>query len=82
MYGKNLLCYFFYKRILGVQFLPEGSTPQWEGGVVSALYVLQARVLFPCFFLGGRSGILLLMYARVHTCTCVCCIVFMQVCLP
>ena len=66
-----------------MQFLPEGSTPQWEGGVVLALYVLQARVLFTClFFLGTLRIFLLLMYARVHTCTCVCCIVFMQVRLP
>ena len=43
----------FLQENFGVQFLPEGSTPQWEGGVVSALYVLQARVLFTCiFFLG------------------------------
>ena len=80
---ENSALLFFLQENFGVQFLPEGSTPQWEGGVVSALYVLQARVLFTCiFFSGDAQEFLLLMYARVHTCTCVCCIVFMQVRLP
>ena len=52
--GKNsALLLFFSQENFGVQFLPAGSTPQWEGGVVSALYVLQIRV--QCcvhFFLG------------------------------
>ena len=74
---------FFYKGNLGVQFfLPAGGAPQWEGGEGTATYVLQAHVLFICIFFWGRSGILLLMYARVHTCACVCCVVSMQVCLP
>ena len=73
---------FFLQGNFGVQFLPAGSTPQWEGGVVAALYVLQIRVLFTCNFFWGRSGIIILMYARVHTCACVCCIVCMQVRLP
>ena len=43
---------------------------------MSALYVLQARVLITCnFFLGMLLDFFLLMYARVHTCACVCCIV-------
>ena len=73
----------FLQENFGVQFLPEGSAPQWEGGVVSALYVLQARVLITCnFFLGTLRNFFLLMYARVHTCACVCCIVSRQVRLP
>ena len=47
----------FLEENFGVQFLPEGSAPQWEGGVVSATYALQARVLFTCVFFWGRSGI-------------------------
>ena len=37
-----------------MQFLPEGCTPQWEGGVATAHYVQRARVLFFYFqfFLG------------------------------
>ena len=42
--GEILLCYFFTRGV-GVQFLPAGSTPQWEGGVVRAQHVLLARVL-------------------------------------
>ena len=73
----------FYQGILGCSFfLPAGGAPQSEGGEATATYVLQARVLFTCIFFWGRSGILLLMYARVHTCACVCCVVSMQVCLP
>ena len=41
---ENSALLFFCTRDIGVQFLPAGSTPQWEGGVVSALYVLQIRV--------------------------------------
>ena len=52
--GENsALLFFFLQENFGVQFLPAGSTPQWEGGLVSALYVLQIRV--QCcvhFFLG------------------------------
>ena len=71
----------FYKRILVCSFLHEGGTPQWEGGEVTARYVLQARVLVLAFFSRDAKEFLL-MYARVHTCACVCCIVFMQVRLP
>ena len=43
--GENsALLLFFSQENFGVQFLPAGSTPQLEGGVVSALYVLQIRV--------------------------------------
>ena len=43
--GENsALLYFSTQENFGVQFWPAGSTPQWEGGVVSALYVLQIRV--------------------------------------
>ena len=28
-----------------MQFLPEGSTPQWEGGAATAQYVQLARVM-------------------------------------
>ena len=80
--GKNSSLYFFLEENFGVQVLPQGSTPRWEGGEATATYVLQARVLFTCNFFWGRSGIFLLMYARVHTCACVCCIVCMQVRLP
>ena len=54
-----LCCFFFSQENFGVQFLPAGSTPQWEGGVVSALYVLQIRV--QCcvhFFSGDAQGLL------------------------
>ena len=81
--GENsALFFFFHKRILGCSFLFAGSTPQWEGGVVSALYVLQIRVQCCVHFFWGRSGIIIRMYARVHTCACVCCIVSTQVRLP
>ena len=79
--GK-FFCVIFLHENFGVQLLPEGSTPQWEGRVATAHYVQRARVLSVCNFIWGRSGILLLMYARVHTCACVCCIVCMQVRLP
>ena len=83
MYGKILLCYYFAQEKFGMQFLPAGSTPQWEGGVVSALFVLQIRVqCYLHFFSGDAQECFLLMYARVHTCACVCCIVSTQVCLP
>ena len=36
VYGKILLCYFF-TREFRVQVLPEGSTPQWEGGAATRL---------------------------------------------
>ena len=37
---ENSALLFVYKRILGCSFLPAGSTPQREGGVVTALYVM------------------------------------------
>ena len=46
---------YFCNRILGCSFLPAGSTPQWEGGVVTTLYVLQARVLITCIFFSGDA---------------------------
>ena len=64
--GENsALLFFFSQENFGVQFLPAGSTPQWEGGVVSALYVLQIRV--QCcmhFFLGTLRDY----YTNVCTC--------------
>ena len=76
--GKFCFVIFLHKRILGCSFCP-----QWEGGVVSALYVLQIRVqCYLHFFSGDAQEFFLLMYARVHTCACVCCIVSTQVCLP
>ena len=42
--GKFCFVFFFPQENFEVQFLPARSTPQWEGGVVSALYVLQIRV--------------------------------------
>ena len=50
--GKFFVVNFLQEKF-GVQFLPEGSAAQWEGGVVSALYVLQVRVLTTCIFLLG-----------------------------
>ena len=64
--GENsALLFLFSQENFGVQFLPAGSTPQWEGGVVSALYVLQIRV--QCcvhFFLGTLRDY----YTNVCTC--------------
>ena len=80
--GENSSLLFLLEENFGVQILPEGSTPRWEGGEATATCVLQARVLFTCNFFWGGSGIFLLMYARVHTCACVCCIVSTQVRLP
>ena len=54
---------FFYKRSWGCCLLPEGSTPQWEGGVASA--PLRCR---PVMFFWGRS--VLFVYACVHNCAC------------
>ena len=65
MYGKILLCYSFAQENFWVQFLPTGSTPQWEGGVVSALYVLQIRVQCYLHFFWGRSG-----ESFTNVCTC------------
>ena len=80
--GKILLCFYFTREFWGA-VLPEGSTPQWEGGVARAHYVQRARVLSVCKnFSGDAHEFFLLMCARVHTCTCVCCIVCMQVRLP
>ena len=75
VWEKSSLLFFLQENFV-VQGLPEGSTTRWEGGEATATYVLQARVLFTCNFFWGRSGIFLLMYARVHTCACVCCIFF------
>ena len=47
----NSALLFFYKKILVCNFLPKGSTPQWEDEVVSTLYVLQTRVLVACILL-------------------------------
>ena len=55
----------FLQEIFRVQFLPEGSARQWEGGVVSALYLLQARVLITCNFLPGT-----LRKSFTNVCTC------------
>ena len=67
---------FFYKGILGCSFfLPAGSTQQWEGGEASVTYVLQARVLFTCIFLWGRSAIFftnVCMCAHLHMCLLHC----------
>ena len=70
MYWKALLCCLFYKRILGCSFLPEGGTPQWEGGVVSALYVLQIRVqcCVHFFFLGTLREFLWCICSWHYTC--------------
>ena len=59
----------FLQENFGVQFLPEGSTPQWEGGAATAQYVQLARVLFVCiFFLGTLREFLV--HPCVHTCAC------------
>ena len=63
--GENSSLLFFLQENFGVQFLPEGSTPRWEGGEATATYVLQARVLFTCNFFWGRSGIFF-----TNVCTC------------
>ena len=64
--GENsALLFFFSQENFGVHFFPAGSTPQWQGGVVSALYVLQIRV--QCcvhFFLGTLRDY----YTTVCTC--------------
>ena len=52
---ENSALLFFYQKMLGCRFLPEGSTAHWEGGVVLALYVQQARVLFACIFSGDTQ---------------------------
>ena len=66
---------FFLQENFGVQFLPEGSTPQWEAGVVSALYVLQIRV--QCcvhFFLGTLRNFFMSVCA--HSCAHMHCIIY------
>ena len=81
--GQNSALLFFFTREFWGAVLPEGSTPQWEGGVATAHYVQRARVQSVCIiFSGDAQEFFLLMYARVHTCACVCCIVCMQVPLP
>ena len=66
MYGKILLCFFFAQESFGVQFLPAGSIRQWEGGVVSALYVLKIRVqCYLHFLFWERSG-----NCFTNVCTC------------
>ena len=62
---ENSSLLFFLQENFGVQVLPEGSTPRWEGGEATAPYVLQARVLFTCIFFRGRSGIFF-----TNVCTC------------
>ena len=53
------------------------------GGSGHSTIVQLARVLFLlAFFLGTLRNFFLLMYARVHTCACVCGIVLLQVRLP
>ena len=49
-----------------MQFLPEGSTPQWEGEVATAHYVQRARVLsvYLQFFLGTLRNFF------TNVCTC------------
>ena len=49
-------CFLIFLQVnFGVQRLPERSTPQWKQGVVSALYVLQGRVLITCYFFSGDT---------------------------
>ena len=69
---ENSALLFFYKRILGCSFLPTGSTPRWEGGVVSALYVLQTRVLFVCIFFLGTLREVFNVSVCTHLCICFC----------
>ena len=53
------------------------------GGSGHSTTVQLARVLFLLeFFTGDAEGFFLLMYARVHTCACVCGIVLLRVRLP
>ena len=49
----------FLQENFGVQFLPEGSTPQWEGGVATAHYVQRARVLSVCINFSGDAQVFL-----------------------
>ena len=73
--SENSALLFFYQRILGCSFLPEGSTPQWEGGVVSALYVLKIRVqCCVLFFFWGRSRNFFGAYVHgiIYACSHIC----------
>ena len=55
--GENSALLFFFLQVnFGVQFLPAGSTPQGEGGVVSALYVVQIHVQCCVHFFLGTVG--------------------------
>ena len=53
--GENSSLLFFLQENFGVQFLPEGSTPQWEGGVATAHHVQRARVLSVCINFSGDA---------------------------
>ena len=65
----------------GVQLFPEVSTPQWKRGVVSALYVLQFRVLFACIsFLETLRNFIVYVCAR--TCAHVHCMIYACNCSP
>ena len=81
--GENSFLFFFFSQEnFGVQFLPAGSTPQWRGEGSQHYMCCRSVYSAACILFWGRSGIIILMYARVHTCACVCCIVCMQVRLP
>ena len=55
----------FLQENFGVQFLPEGSTPQWEGGAATAQYLQLARVL-PCLHIFPLGTFFL--HACAHPC--------------
>ena len=81
--GENsALLLFFHKRNLGCRFClreaPQSGRGEWSQHYMWGRSVYSAACLFFC----RRSGIIILMYARAHTCACVCCIVCMRVRLP
>ena len=80
--GENSSLFFFLQENFGVQILPEGSTQRWEGERPQQHMCCRPGYCLLAIFSGEAQEFFLLMYARVHTCACVCCIVCMQVRLP
>ena len=63
--GKILLCFYFTREFWGA-VLPEGSTPQWEGGVATAHYVQRAPVQSVCIIFSGDAQELLYVCTLAH----------------
>ena len=68
----------FVQENFGVQFLPEGSTPQWEGGAAGTICAAGLCTVCLPFFSGDTQGITSIFSAPMCTHLCMCLCLFMQ----